>query len=196
MQSTTTSTRGKLLIFAAPSGSGKSTLINFIMSQGLNIHFSISSTTRQPRGTEQHGREYYFLSVEEFRDNIAKDNFVEYEEVYEGRYYGTMRSEVEKRLEMGENVVFDVDVHGALNIKKQYGDQALCVFIMPPSVEELRRRLEGRATDAPEVIEQRMQRAEYEISRADDFDVRIINDDLETAKAQVLDVVKKFLSEK
>jgi guanylate kinase len=142
--------KGKLIIFAAPSGSGKSTIINWLMQEHpeLNMRFSISCTSRAPRGTEQHGVEYFFLTPEEFRAKIANDEFVEYEEVYADRYYGTLKSQVEKQLEQGENVVFDVDVHGAMNIKKAYGSQAISVFIQPPSIEELRKRLNGRATDA------------------------------------------------
>ena len=145
---------GKLLIFSAPSGSGKSTIINWLMQEHpeLNMHFSISCTSRAPRGQEQNGVEYFFLTPDEFREKIQNDEFVEYEEVYTDRYYGTLKSQVEKQLAAGENVVFDVDVHGAMNIKKAYGDRALSLFIQPPSIEELRRRLNGRGTDAPEVI--------------------------------------------
>lgn len=188
---------GKLLIFSAPSGSGKSTIINWLMQEHpeLKMHFSISCTSRAPRGTEKHGVEYFFLTPEEFREKIANDEFVEYEEVYKDRYYGTLKSQVQKQLEAGENVVFDVDVHGAMNIKKAYGSQALSIFIQPPSIEALRERLNGRATDAPEVIEQRLQRAEYELSFAEKFDVVVINDDLETAKQEALKVVKESVAE-
>ena len=185
---------GKLLIFSAPSGSGKSTIINWLMQEHpeLNMHFSISCTSRQPRGQEQNGVEYFFLTPEEFREKIQRDEFVEYEEVYQDRYYGTLKSQVEKQLAAGENVVFDVDVHGAMNIKKAYGDRALSLFIQPPSVEELRRRLNGRGTDAPEVIEQRIARAEYELGFADKFDTVVINDDLETAKAEAYKAISNF----
>lgn len=185
---------GKLLIFSAPSGSGKSTIINWLMQEHpeLNMHFSISCTSRQPRGQEQNGVEYFFLTPEEFREKIQRDEFVEYEEVYQDRYYGTLKSQVEKQLAAGENVVFDVDVHGAMNIKKAYGDRALSLFIQPPSVEELRRRLNGRGTDAPEVIEQRIARAEYELGFADKFDTVVINDDLETAKAEAYKAISDF----
>lgn len=187
--------KGKLIIFAAPSGSGKSTIINWLMQEHpeLNMHFSISCTSRAPRGTEQHGVEYFFLTPEEFRAKIANDEFVEYEEVYADRYYGTLKSQVEKQLEQGENVVFDVDVHGAMNIKKAYGSQAISVFIQPPSIEELRRRLNGRATDAPEVIEQRIERAEYELSFAPKFDTVVVNDDLQEAKENALQKISQFL---
>ena len=186
---------GKLIIFAAPSGSGKSTIINWLMQEHpeLNMHFSISCTSRAPRGPEQHGVEYFFLTPEEFRAKIANDEFVEYEEVYADRYYGTLKSQVEKQLEQGENVVFDVDVHGAMNIKKAYGSQAISVFIQPPSIEELRRRLNGRATDAPEVIEQRIERAEYELSFAPKFDTVVVNDDLQEAKENALQKIAQFL---
>lgn len=184
---------GKLIIFSAPSGSGKSTIINYLLAQHLNLAFSISATSRPPRGSEQNGVEYFFLSPEEFRNRIANDEFLEYEEVYPGRFYGTLKEQVEKQLAAGDNVVFDVDVVGGCNIKRFYGDRALSVFIQPPSVEELRRRLQGRGTDAPEVIESRVAKAEYELGFAPKFDKIIVNDDLETAKAEALDVIVKFL---
>ena len=159
----------------------------------LNMHFSISCTSRPPRGQEQNGVEYFFLTPEEFREKIQRDEFVEYEEVYTDRYYGTLKSQVEKQLEAGENVVFDVDVHGAVNIKKAYGEQALSLFIQPPSVEELRRRLTGRGTEKEEEIEKRIARAEYELSFADKFDTVIINDDLDVAKRETLSVINHFI---
>lgn len=186
---------GKLIIFSAPSGSGKSTIINYLLTQGLNLAFSISATSRAPRGTEQHGVEYFFLTPEEFRSRIENNEFLEYEEVYKDRYYGTLKAQVEKQLEAGQNVVFDVDVVGGCNIKKFYGDRALSVFIQPPSVEELRRRLEGRGTDAPEVIESRIAKAEFELSFAPQFDRIIVNDNLETAKAETLAVIREFLNQ-
>lgn len=187
---------GKLLIFSAPSGCGKSTIINWLMGEHpeLRMHFSISCTSRQPRGTERNGVEYFFLTPDEFRAKIASDEFVEYEEVYTDRYYGTLKSQVQKQLDAGENVVFDVDVHGAMNIKKAYGDRALAIFIMPPSIDELRRRLENRATDAPEVIEQRIGRAQYEISFAEKFDTIVVNDDLTQAKQEVFEKITRFLN--
>ena len=187
--------RGKLLIFSAPSGSGKSTIINWLMESHpeLNMKFSISCTSRPPRGKDQNGVEYFFLTPEEFRKKIADDEFVEYEEVYTDRYYGTLKSQVEKQLENGENVVFDVDVHGAMNIKKAYGSQALSLFIQPPSVEELRKRLTGRGTEVAEEIEKRIGRAEYELTFADKFDTVIINDDLEKAKEETLKKIQAFL---
>ncbi|HJD76606.1 MAG TPA: guanylate kinase [Bacteroides reticulotermitis] len=184
---------GKLIIFSAPSGSGKSTLINYLLTQDLKLAFSISATSREPRGTEQHGVEYFFLTPEEFRTRIDNDEFLEYEEVYNDRYYGTLKEQVEKQLEAGQNVVFDVDVVGGCNIKKFYGDRALAVFVEPPSVEELRKRLTGRGTDAPEIIESRIAKAEYELGFASKFDRIIINDDLERAKAEVLQVIREFL---
>lgn len=188
---------GKLIIFSAPSGSGKSTLVNYLMEQHpeLQLAFSISCTSRAPRGKEQNGVEYFFLSPEEFKKKIANNEFLEYEEVYEDRFYGTLKSQVEVQSQAGQNVVFDVDVKGGVNIKKHYGSRALSVFIQPPSVEELRNRLVGRATDAPEVIEQRLNKAEYELSFADKFDRIVINDDLEKAKVDVYNVIKQFLDE-
>ena len=184
---------GKLIIFSAPSGSGKSTIINYLLQQHLNLAFSISATSRPPRGTEQNGVEYFFLSPEEFRQRIANDEFLEYEEVYTDRFYGTLKEQVEKQSAAGQNVIFDVDVLGGCNIKKFYGERALSVFIQPPSVEELRKRLNGRGTDAPEVIESRIARAEYELGFADKFDVVIVNDDLEKAQAEALATIQKFL---
>lgn len=183
----------KLIIFSAPSGSGKSTIINYLLTQNLNLAFSCSATSRPPRGTEQHGVEYFFLSPDEFRRRIANDEFLEYEEVYQDRFYGTLKSQVEKQLAAGQNVIFDVDVVGGCNIKKFYGERALSVFIQPPSVEELRKRLVGRGTDAPEVIESRIAKAEYELSFAPKFDKVIVNDDLEQAKAEALKVITQFL---
>lgn len=185
---------GKLIIFSAPSGSGKSTIINHLLSQkGLNLRFSISATSRPPRGTEKDGVEYYFLSPEEFRRHIEAGDFLEYEEVYTDKYYGTLKSEVERILEEGGNVIFDVDVVGGLNIKKYYGDRALSVFIKPPHIGELRRRLENRATDSPEVIENRIAKAEFELSHSPHFDTVIVNDNLESAQAEAHQVIKAFL---
>lgn len=183
--------RGRLLIFSAPSGSGKSTIVQWLMQQHpeLNMHFSISCTTRAPRGNEQNGVEYFFLTPEQFRQKIAEDAFVEYEEVYTDKFYGTLRSQVEQLVADGKQVVFDIDVKGGCNVKRQYGHQALSIFIQPPSLQELRRRLEGRGTDAQDVIEQRLAKAEYEMSFAPQFDHVVVNDDLETAKQQVLDII-------
>ena len=187
-------TTGKLIIFSAPSGSGKSTIINWLMAhQELQMTFSISCTSRPPRGTEQNGVEYFFLTPDEFRRKIAADEFVEYEEVYAGRFYGTLKTQVEHQLAAGQNVVFDVDVNGGMRIKQYYGERALSLFIQPPSIAELRRRLEGRATDAPEVIDQRIARAEYEMSQAQHFDRIVVNDDLQTAEQEALDAITAFL---
>ena len=185
---------GKLIIFSAPSGSGKSTIINWLMShEELRMAFSISCTSRAPRGTERNGVEYFFVTPEEFRRRIDNDEFLEYEEVYKDRYYGTLKQQVEAQLEKGENVVFDVDVKGGCNIKNYYGDRALSVFIQPPAIEELRNRLTGRGTDAPEVIEDRIARASFELTFAPKFDKVVINDDLDKAKAEALKIVKDFL---
>lgn len=188
--------KGKLIIFSAPSGTGKSTIINWLMQEHseLMMSFSISCTSRAPRGTEQNGVEYFFLTPDEFRSRIEADEFLEYEEVYTDRFYGTLKSQVEKQRNEGQNVVFDVDVKGGCNIKRHYGDEALSIFIMPPSVDELRRRLEARATDAPEVIDQRIARAEFEISFAGKFDEVVVNDDLEKAKEEVLAIIREFVS--
>ncbi len=184
--------KGKLIIFSAPSGSGKSTLINYLMQQGLPLSFSVSATSRAPRGSEQHGVEYYFLTEEEFRSRIAADEFLEYEEVYPGKFYGTLKSEVERLRNAGRHVMFDVDVVGGVNIKRFYGDEAMSVFIQPPSVEVLRERLIGRATDAPEVIATRVAKAEQELTYAPQFDYVIVNDVLEEAQRDVLALVKEF----
>lgn len=184
----------KCIIFSAPSGSGKSTIINYLMEQGLNLHFSISATSRPPRGKEQNGVEYFFLTADEFRKKIADGEFLEYEEVYTDRFYGTLKSQVDKQLAEGENVIFDVDVKGGCSIKKHYGDKAMSVFIQPPSIEELRKRLNGRGTDSAEVIEDRIARAEFELGFADKFDHVVVNDNLEKAEAEVLELVRNFLS--
>ena len=189
------SMKGKLIIFSAPSGTGKSTIINWLMQEHseLKMAFSISCTSRAPRGTERNGVEYFFLTPDEFRSRIEAGEFLEYEEVYTDRYYGTLKSQVERQCDAGQNVVFDVDVKGGCNIKQHYDDKALSIFIMPPSVDELRRRLESRATDAPEVIDQRIARAEFEIGFADKFDKVVVNDDLDKAKKEVLGIIKQFL---
>lgn len=186
---------GKLIIFSAPSGSGKSTIINYLLTQNLNLSFSISATSRAPRGTEQNGVEYFFLTPEEFKQRIANDEFLEYEEVYKDRFYGTLKAQVEKQLAAGQNVIFDVDVVGGCNIKKFYGDRALSVFIQPPSLEELRKRLTGRGTDAPEVIESRLAKATFELSYVEKFDVVIVNDNLEKAQAEALKTIRDFIQQ-
>ena len=181
-----------------PSGSGKSTIVNWLMKEHpeLKLAFSISCTSRAPRGTEKNGVEYFFLTPEEFKAKIEADEFLEYEEVYQDRFYGTLKSQVENQLNAGESVMFDVDVKGGVNIKKFYGERALSIFVQPPSVEELRRRLNGRGTDAPEVIEQRLAKASYELTFAPQFDHVVVNDDLEKAEQEVYELVRQFLSEK
>ena len=188
--------RGRLIVVSAPSGSGKSTIINWLLQEHpeLNLCFSISCTSRAPRGTERNGVEYFFLTPEEFRQRIDNNEFLEYEEVYEGRFYGTLKKQVERQRSKGENVVFDVDVKGGCNIKKYYGDEALSIFIQPPSIEELRRRLEGRGTDTPEVIDLRIERASFELTFADQFDRVVVNDDLATAENETLGIIQEFLA--
>ena len=169
---------GKLVIFSAPSGAGKSTIVNYLLDQHLDLKFSISATSRPPRGTERNGVEYYFLAPDEFRQKVDNGEFLEYEEVYKDRYYGTLKSEVQRILDNGNNVIFDVDVVGGCNIKDYYGKQALAIFIKPPSIEELRQRLIKRGTDSDEVINDRVSKAEYELTFASKFDVVIHNEDL------------------
>ena len=190
--------KGKLIIVSAPSGTGKSTIISWLMKEHkeLNLAYSISCTSRPPRGAEQNGVDYFFLTPEEFRHRIENNEFMEYEEVYTDRFYGTLKSQVDNQLEAGQNVVFDVDVKGGVNIKKFYGDQALSLFIQPPSIAELRRRLEGRATDSPDVIDQRIARAEFELTFAKKFDKIVINDILEYAEADALAAIQEFLDMK
>ena len=183
-----------MVILSAPSGSGKSTIINYILSKNLPLEFSISATSRPPRGSEKNGVEYFFLSPETFREKISEGCFIEYEEVYPDRFYGTLKSEVEKKLEEGKNIILDVDVAGGLNIKELYGENALLIFIRPPSIEELKKRLEKRGTDAPEVIADRISKAAYELSLASKYDVVIVNDQLEKAENETLYIINKFLS--
>lgn len=189
---------GKCLIFSAPSGSGKSTIVQWLTKEHpeLNLVFSISATSRPPRGAEQHGVEYFFLTPEEFKKKIEADEFLEYEEVYTDRYYGTLKSQVEEQLKDGKNVIFDIDIKGGINVKNFYGEGALSIFVQPPSVEELRKRLVGRATDTPEQIEERLAKAEYEMSFAPQFDRIIVNDDLESAKSETLKNICEFLNSK
>ena len=188
-------TKGRLIIFSAPSGSGKSTIVNWLMNNHpeLNLYFSISCTSRSPRGTEKNGVEYFFITPEEFRKKIENNEFLEYEEVYQDRFYGTLKQQIENQLNQGQNVVFDVDVKGGINIKKYYGKKALSLFIQPPSIEELRRRLEGRGTNTPEAIETRLSKAAYELTFAKDFDVVVVNDDLEKAQEETHTLVSNFL---
>ena len=185
----------KILIFSAPSGSGKTTIVNRLLSEGiLNAEFSVSATSRSPRKGETHGKEYYFLSPEEFRRRIDADEFLEWEQVYADTYYGTPRSELERIWAAGHVVILDVDVVGGLNIKRMYPREALSIFIMPPSIEQLRARLEGRGTETPDKIEMRIAKAQREIGYAKDFDTIIVNDDLETAVAEARKTILDFLA--
>lgn len=185
--------KGKIIVIAAPSGCGKSTIINALLEGGdLNLGFAVSATTRPPREGEVDGRNYYFMTEEAFRDAIAEGGFVEFEEVYPGRFYGTLRSEIERITGQGHNIILDLDVNGALGVKSLYGSEALTIFIAPPSVEELRRRLEFRGTETPEVIDVRIDRAQYEISRAPEFDCRVVNDRLDTAIKETRNLIGGF----
>lgn len=187
--------QGKIIIISAPSGCGKSTIINRLLLQGeIDMQFSVSATSRPPREGEVDGVNYYFLSEEEFRDAIKRDEFVEYEEVYPGRFYGTLKREVERVVAGGHNLILDIDVKGGVNVKKLYGDRALSLFIAPPSVDTLRQRLEHRATENPEAIAERVGRAEFEIGFAPQFDLTIVNDDLDTAVSEVDTAIKSFIS--
>lgn len=184
---------GLILIFSAPSGAGKSTLVNHLLKLDLGLEFSISATSRAPRGNEKNGVEYYFFSVEDFKNKIKNDEFVEYEEVYPDCFYGTLRSELERISALGHIAIFDVDVLGGINLKKAFGDQALSIFVAPPSIESLRKRLENRCTDSEEMIEKRVGKAEYEMSFASRFDKIIVNDKLDKAKQEAEEVVREFL---
>lgn len=185
---------GKLLIFSAPSGSGKTTIVRRLLEQFSNLEFSISATSRAPRGVEKNGVDYYFLSAEEFAEAVAANKFVEWEEVYKGTCYGTLRSEMERIWSKGNVILFDVDVMGGIRLKEIFGEDAMSIFVMPPSIEELRRRLEGRGTDAPEVIEKRIAKASFELTKAPEFDKQVVNDDLEVAVAEVAEIVKNFIA--
>jgi guanylate kinase len=188
---------GKVIIFAAPSGTGKSTLVKYVMAkeESLNLHFSVSATSRPSREGETEGVDYFFLKPEEFEQKIAEGAFIEYEEVYAGIKYGTLKSQVDERLANGENIIFDVDVHGAMKIKEVYGKRALSIFVQPPSIEELRHRLEKRGTDTPERINERVERAAYELTFANKFDEVVLNDNLEVAQVEAFSLVEDFLAE-
>lgn len=188
------SKKGKVIVVSAPSGCGKSTIINSILDAGeLPLRFSVSATNRRPRPGEVDGVHYHFLTTEQFRDAIADKAFVEWEEVYPGRFYGTLRSEIERIIDRGGNVLLDIDVKGGLNVKDLYGDRAMTVFFLPPSIDELRRRLISRGTDAPDVVDERINKAEYEISFAPRFDHRIVNDDLDRAIEQTTELISGFI---
>lgn len=182
----------KVLIFSAPSGSGKSTVVNYLTSQFDNFGFSISATSRAPRGTEKNGVEYYFYSEDEFRKKIASADFIEYEEVYPGKFYGTLKSEVSRLWEEGKVILFDVDVKGGINLKKYFGSKALSIFIQAPSIEILRARLNARCTDTREAIDERIAKAEEEMRYADHFDRILVNDDLETCLAEAKSLITGF----
>lgn len=185
----------KVVIFSAPSGSGKSTVVSHVLPLHPEMEFSVSATSRKPRGSEQDGVEYLFYSADIFRKLVEMDKFVEYEEVYKDNYYGTLKSEVNRIWSKGHVIIFDVDVKGGVNLKKYFGDQALSVFIQAPSVEALRQRLINRGTDSPEAIEARVAKAAEEMTYADKFDYILVNDDLETALKEAEQVVDKFLCE-
>ena len=188
--------RGKVIIISAPSGCGKSTIISQIIGlPQLRLEFSVSATTRQPRPGERHGVNYYFLSPDEFRKAVADNLLVEYEEVYHDRFYGTLKSEVERIMAMGRNAILDIDVKGGVNVKKLYGDTALSIFIQPPSTDALRQRLLARATDTPEAIEQRVGKAAYEMTFAPQFDKIVVNDDLSAAVEQVRSIISDFIAD-
>lgn len=184
--------KGKIIVLSAPSGTGKSSIIKRLLDYPeLHLGFSVSATSRAPRGTEQHGIEYYFITHEEFKQKADAGDFVEWEEVYPGTCYGTLKSEVKRVTEAGQNLIMDIDVKGGLNVKKCYGDQALTIFILPPSKEELEKRLRGRGTDAEDVIRKRLDKADYELSFAPQFDVRVVNDDLERAVEEVRTLIMR-----
>ncbi len=185
--------QGKLIIFSAPSGAGKTTIVKHLLQQNLGLEFSISATSRGMRHTETNGKDYYFLTSDEFRKKIENDEFLEWEEVYSGTFYGTLKSEVERIRNNGKHVIFDVDVVGGCNIKKYYGNEALAIFVQPPSVDELRNRLVCRSTDEPEVIEKRVAKAEYELTFAEKFDVILVNNELETACKKAEQLVLEFI---
>ena len=184
---------GKLVIFSAPSGSGKTTIVRELLKLFPEFEFSISATSRKPRGQEQHGVDYYFLSNEEFRQRVERDEYVEWEEVYVGTCYGTLKSEMERIWSKGNVIIFDVDVMGGINLKRLFGEDACSMFIMPPSVEELERRLRGRGTDSEEVIQKRIAKAEFELSKSPEFDYTVVNDDLQVAVDEAAAIIRNFL---
>ncbi len=186
--------KGKLIVFSAPSGSGKTTIVHHLLAQKeLNLDFSISATSRKPRGTEINGKDYYFISNEKFEEHIEEDNFIEFEEVYTNNFYGTLKEEVKRIWKLGNDVIFDIDVVGGLNIKNKYADNTLAIFVQPPSIEEMERRLRARQTDSEEKIQERVAKAENEMKFAKDFDVILINDDLDKAKKEAYKLVENFI---
>ena len=186
--------RGKVIIFSAPSGSGKTTLVKWLLEQKPELKFSISATSRQPRGTEVNGIDYHFMTPERFRTLISENAFIEYEEVYPNSFYGTLKSEVENQLASGQHILFDVDVKGGMSIKKHFGDDALSIFVQPPSIEILEKHLKNRGTDKESVIRERIDKASYELTFAPNFDHIVVNDDLGTAKAECMTLVHSFLT--
>jgi len=186
---------GKLIILSAPSGAGKSTIIEHLLKKDFKLEFSISACTRKPRGEEKHGKEYYFLTTDDFKNKIKNNDFIEWEEVYEDHFYGTLKSEIDRIFEKGNNVIFDIDIAGGLNIKKQYGNKAISIFIMPPSIEELEKRLKNRGTDSAENIKKRIDKAKFEISFANKFDVVIINKDIDKAVIETESILSNFLNQ-
>ena len=185
---------GKLVVFSAPSGSGKTTLVKYLLHQNLSLGFSISATSRKSRGKEKNGEDYYFLSEDVFREKIKEDAFIEYEEVYQGVFYGTLKSEVDRLWKAGKHVLFDIDVKGGLSIKAKYPENTFAVFIKPPSLEELEKRLRNRGTESEDKIQQRLDKSSSELNFSKDFDFILINDDLKKAKEKVKRLVQKFLS--
>lgn len=186
-------TNGKCIIFSAPSGAGKTTIVRHLLDTRDDLAFSISATSRLPRTQEREGKDYYYLSVDEFKRRIGEGEFIEWEEVYTDQFYGTLRSEIERIWNEGKQVIFDVDVQGGINLKKHFGKQALSVFVMPPDIETLERRLRGRSTETEESIARRIGKASQELSVANGFDVVLMNDDLEAAKAEALRIVSAFI---
>ncbi|WP_074405678.1 MULTISPECIES: guanylate kinase [Aquimarina] len=186
--------QGKLIVLSAPSGSGKTTLVKYLLNQEeLNLGFSISAASRQPRGGEVHGKDYYFLSLREFKDKIKAEEFLEWEEVYRDNFYGTLKTEIQRLWDNGKHVIFDIDVVGGLDIKSIYPDRTLAIFVKPPSIEELKIRLKKRKTESEDKINMRVAKASTEMATAPQFDAIITNDDLEKAKNEVYQLVKKFL---
>ena len=190
------SSNNKVIIFSAPSGSGKSTIVNHLLSKYPFLEFSISATSRAPRGEEKHGKEYFFFSTEEFESLISQEAFVEYEEVYKGSYYGTLKSEIERIWAKGHTILFDIDVKGGVNLKRIFGDAAMAVFVKPPCVEELRKRLIGRGTDTPEAIEKRVAKAAEELTYEKYFDVILVNDHLDESLAEAERLIDSFVLNK